>query len=214
MQIPTINGTRQLDSLPDKCPFCHNSITPNVIFGYIHGSSLEALLSCPDKKCNKAFIAYYSFIPTSASSRYVGQTSQGTLIGRDFSEKLMQLSPSFVTIYNQAFAAEQQNLSEICGIGYRKALEFLIKDYAIQNNPSHHDKIEKDSLSAVIDKYVNDLRIKSVSKRAVWLGNDETHYLRKWEGRNLDDLKKLIDLTIHWIEMEMLTSSFEKEMPE
>ena len=67
---------------------------------------------------------------------------------------------------------------------------------------------------ACINDYVNDTRIKSVAKRAVWLGNDETHYIRKWEGKNLEDMKKLIDLTVHWIEMEKLTESFEDDMPD
>jgi hypothetical protein len=49
--------------------------------------------------------------------------------------------------------------------------------------------------------------------RAVWIGNDVTHYIRKWEGKNLEDLKKLIELTVHWIEMEALSKSFEDEMP-
>jgi predicted PilT family ATPase len=93
-------------------------------------------------------------------------------------------------------------------------LEFLIKDYSIEKNPEDSEKIEKVLLAKVIEKYVDDVRIKTVSKRAVWIGNDETHYIRKWEGKNLEDLKKLIDLTIHWIEMETLTSSFAIDMPE
>ena len=69
-------------------------------------------------------------------------------------------------------------------------------------------------LANCIKEFVTDERIKSVAKRAVWLGNDETHYVRKWETKNLVDLKKLISLTVHWIEMEKLTESFEEEMPE
>jgi hypothetical protein len=41
-----------------------------------------------------------------------------------------------------------------------------------------------------------------------------THYIKKWEGKNLDDLIKLIDLIVHWIEMRILTASFDAEMPE
>ncbi|MBK7871124.1 MAG: DUF4145 domain-containing protein [Saprospiraceae bacterium] len=136
------------------------------------------------------------------------------MINKVFSETISSISPSFSTIYNQAIFAEQNGLNEICGVGYRKALEFLIKDYSILSNPQDKEKIEKKLLGACIDQYVTDSRLKAVSKRAVWLGNDETHYIRKWEGKNLDDLKRLIDLTIHWIEMEALTKSFEDEMPE
>ena len=102
---------------------------------------------------------------------------------------------------------------EICGVGYRKALEFLIKDYAILNYPQQKETIEKKLLGQCIKEFVTDEKVKIVATRAVWLGNDETHYIRKWEGKNLDDLKKLIELTVHWIEMEALTKSFEQDMP-
>lgn len=47
-----------------------------------------------------------------------------------------------------------------------------------------------------------------------WLGNDETHYVRKWEDKDLKDLKKLISLTIHWIEMDALTVEVIADMPD
>jgi hypothetical protein len=46
------------------------------------------------------------------------------------------------------------------------------------------------------------------------LGNDETHYVRKWADKDLNDLKNLISLTRHWIEMDQLTKDFVKDMPE
>jgi hypothetical protein len=213
-QISTSGGdTYNLLQLPDKCPFCHNAITPNVLFGHIHHHELEVTMYCPNEMCNRAFIGYYQ-IGFSTSAQFLGQTTMGTLEGKIFSKEISEISPSFVIIYNQAYIAEQQDLKEICGVGYRKALEFLIKDYVIKKLGAEKEKVEKAFLGIVINDFVNDTRIQSVSKRAVWLGNDETHYIRKWEGKNLDDLKKLIDLTVHWIEMEALTSNFEADMPE
>lgn len=49
---------------------------------------------------------------------------------KEFDSEIQEISPSFVKIYNQALAAEELNLSEIAGMGYRKSLEFLIKDFA------------------------------------------------------------------------------------
>ena len=60
-------------------------------------------------------------------------------------------------------------------------------------------------LGKCISDYVASDRVKQVAARAVWLGNDETHYLRKWEGKDLEDLEILIELTVHWIQMEELT---------
>ena len=72
------------------------------------------------------------------------------------------------------------SLLEVCGVGYRKALEFLIKDFVIEGKePEVVKRIKTIQLAPCIENYVTDLNVKNVSKRAVWLGNDETHYVRK-----------------------------------
>jgi hypothetical protein len=211
MTVVSKAGSKSIDGHPSQCPFCHHSIMPNIIYAHADERMLEVFMDCPN--CNRAFIGYYEH-QHGGKYYYNGTTTQGRIITKKFSETIKKISESFVTIYNQSFAAEQQALNEICGVGYRKALEFLIKDYLIIKDPKEKEKVEKIFLSNCIEKYVSDVNIKSVSKRAAWLGNDETHYIRKWEGKNLQDLKKLIDLTVHWIEMEDLTKSFESEMPE
>ena len=117
-------------------------------------------------------------------------------------------------IYNEAIEAESHNLEEISGVGFRKALEFLMKDYCMLLHPEEKEKIIKMTLAGVIKTYVEDPSIKSISQRAVWLGNDETHYYRKWEGKTVEDVKKLIELTVYWIKMERLTNSILSEMPD
>lgn len=209
--INTINGGKSLIGHPDECPYCHNKITPINIYGFSNVNTFDAFVVCPNSKCKRTFLAYYNL---NHNPNFINMVSQGILVNKEFNETINNISPFFVTIYNQAYSAEQQQLTEICGVGYRKALEFLIKDYLIYNNEDLREKVEKKLLGACINEYVNDEKIKTVSKRAAWLGNDETHYVRKWEGKNLSDLKKLIDLTVHWIEMEALTKSFEEEMPE
>lgn len=210
--IQSDSGQVKVNGNPNKCPFCHKTITPNFLFGHRNNNIMEVVLICPNQSCNKSFIGYYNNRGTYFD--FNGNTTVGNLVGREFSEIIQSISENFIIIYNQAFSAEQQRLTEICGVGFRKALEFLIKDYIIKNRPDSKEIVEKKLLGACISEYVDDERIKTVSKRAVWLENDETHYIRKWEGKNLDDLKKLIDLTVHWIEMESLTKSFETEMPE
>jgi hypothetical protein len=212
-QINSNKGLININGNPCECPFCHKSITPNFLYGFINTKEkLEVFMYCPDHYCQKTFIGYYS--KDIHAWFYDGKTSQGEIIGRKFNPQIEEISISFTQIYNESFVAEQQNLSEICGVGYRKALEFLIKDFAIRNFPDNKEEIERKPLAKCIFEYIDDQRIKSVAKRAVWLGNDETHYVRKWEEKNLSDLKKLIDLTLHWIEMIALTESFEEEMPD
>jgi len=44
-------------------------------------------------------------------------------------------SQQFVKFYNQTSKSEDFLLDKIVGLFYRKALKFLIKDFAIYNNP-------------------------------------------------------------------------------
>ncbi|NEZ46512.1 DUF4145 domain-containing protein [Clostridium niameyense] len=121
---------------------------------------------------------------------------------------------SSMEIFKQAQIAENLNLYQICGMGYRKALEFLIKDYCIKNCPDSKERIESQFLNKVINEYIKDSNMKECAKRATWLGNDETHYIRKWENKDINDLKKLIQLTMNYILNEEETEMYLQYMPE
>ena len=116
-------------------------------------------------------------------------------------------------IFNQASAAEELGLKEIGGMGYRKALEFLIKDFLIAEKPGSRDDIERSLLGTCIGRHVEDERLKLCASRAVWLGNDETHYCRKWEDKDIGDLKTLIKLSANWMESVLLTKKYAADMP-
>lgn len=206
MEIITHNGYAKIDKYPDICPHCHKHQVPKYISALQHYRTIETFFQCTNTNCNKGFIAYYH-------NEYFAGTSIGTFLEKEFSEIIKKISPQFSIIYNQAYFAEQNNLNQITGVGFRKALEFLIKDYAIKNNSSEEESIKKAPLMQVINKYITDTNIKNVATRAVWLGNDETHYIRVWEDKDLSFLKKLIVLTIHWIEAEELTKTIIEEMP-
>lgn len=104
-------------------------------------------------------------------------------------------------------------MDEICGGGYRKALEFLIKDYLSKDlNEEESKQIKLKTLGNCIKDNIDNDQIKSMAQRAAWLGNDEIHYERKWEDKDLQDLKKFIDATIYWIEMVVLTEDTVVEM--
>ena len=103
-------------------------------------------------------------------------------------------------------------LDQVAGMGYRKSLEFLVKDFLITQRPTDEENIKKTMLGACINNYVDDPRIKSVASRATWLGNDETHYVRKWIDKDIEDLKILIKLSVNWIENVLLTEKYTKDM--
>lgn len=101
-------------------------------------------------------------------------------------------------------------LTEISGMGYRKALEFLIKDYAILRWPDDAEVIRKMTLGNCINEKIGYDRLKTLAQRAVWLGNDFTHYERRFEDFEIEDLKRFIDAALFWIEAELTTDEAEQ----
>jgi hypothetical protein len=120
----------------------------------------------------------------------------------------------FISVFQEAEEAAQIGLAQIAGPGYRKSFEFLIKDYAKSLSPDKSEQIEKAFAGTVVTDYVTDPRIQGVAKRTLWLGNDETHYLRKWTSHDIGDLITLIRLTVNWIEIDQLTTHYSEGMPE
>lgn len=207
--------------IPDECPSCHHKVFPDHRFSLLNASfritkpenELQSVFVCTNSKCKSIFIAYYK----GKESRYIlSNTKPKEIKNVEFSENINKISPDFIKIYNEAYSAEQHKLTVICGSGYRKALEFLVKDYLIKKTSSETEQnnIKEELLGKCINEKISDLNIKNVAKRAAWLGNDEVHYLRKWENKDLQDLKKLIDLTVHWMEAEALTVDLLTDMPE
>lgn len=95
-------------------------------------------------------------------------------------------------------------MDEIAGLGYRKALEFLVKDYCIYRSPSDAEAIKSEFLSRCIKTRIDNEKIKTLAERAVWIGNDETHYIRKQEAHDIEDMKQFIQAMVYFVGMELL----------
>jgi len=207
------NSEQARFELPDECPVCHTGIDVRIFgaYGERREEPIQVVFQCPKEGCHRFFIGYYEERDTEKwlLSRLEPRVSQG----REFGDKIRKVSKQFQTIYDQALAAECYGLDEICGAGYRKALEFLVKDYVVSRKPEDKGKIERMGLGACITAYVDNPRIKSVAERGWWLGNDETHYVRKWTGKDITDFKRFIEATVSWILLEILTWESKKDMP-
>lgn len=189
-----------------ECPFCHAQINP--LYLCVDGRSMFAM--CPNSDCGHHFVLGAD--PRGCFKKVLPNSMPEV---KEFSDIIRKVSSQFVDIYNQAFCAEQLSLDQICGAGYRRALEFLIKDYLMYEMEDEGKKviIKEKFLGNCIKEDVDDRRIKSVAERAAWLGNDETHYVRKWEEEDVTSLKQLINLAVHWIEDDVATKDFLRKMP-
>lgn len=203
----------QINAFPDYCPFCHVGITPDFVTGLFGSTktSVEALFTCPKVSCKKMFIGTYSYNGMNGYY-YLGLVSPSTLKPAVVADEAAEISPQFAEIFSQASQAEGYGLGAVAGVGYRKSLEYLIKDYCIAQHPDKDDDIKKQPIGQVIDRFVSNENIKQCAKRAVWLGNDETHYVRKWVDKDIKDLKLLIQITVSWIQQEVITKKLLEDM--
>jgi hypothetical protein len=224
MKEITIKNTNEfalsilVDLIPDTCPICHTSIIPRIIttdIGMTDCVGVQIVFQCVKNGCERMFVATYERIEGERRIYYglIG-LSPRTAQEVHCSEVIENTSPSFVEILNQVAEAEAMNLTQLIGMGLRKGLEFLVKDYAVSQNPDSVDEIQKKPLGQCISDHIDNVNVKDCAKRAVWLGNDETHYTRKWIDKDIDDLRILIRLTMNWIETDLLTKKYMESMQE
>jgi hypothetical protein len=212
-----------IDHYPDTCPICHVAGSMQKHVAYVRNSEqvgsekAQIVLQCPKLDCRKFFIAYYVISTVNGSTfgtRY-SHSKPKNYQGTNFPEHIRNISSEFIAIYNQAEKSEADGLDKIAGVGYRKSFVFLIKDYLISKaaDEAAIDAIKSKNLGACINDDISNDNIKTVASRATWLGNDETHYSRVWTDRDINDLKQLINLSVYWIDSEIITTSLVQDMP-
>lgn len=184
---------------PSKCPHCGRTMSPQHVGQSISSEvsstsdkgRFSVIFRCPFEDCLKYFVIEYI-------NDYYGNASMVDYTYRPpikvkLPENIEKVSLVFVEIYSQATVAESEALNQIAGVGYRKAAEFLIKDYVISKNPSDEEHIKSIMLGKVIADYLNDFpKIQALAKSVAWIGNDETHYVRRHDDKDIEDLKKFI----------------------
>lgn len=203
------------------CPHCGIATSPTFIDGYLIGDNNSHILPvayiifyCPS--CHQLYIAKYyipydyyitnDIIPYNLTPIFPSCTYPMNHASPTFSNNIKQLSPMFVETYTQAcYAEENENTKGLAGLGYRKSIEFLIKDYLIKIYPDNKDNIIKMPLGKCIN-YLNE-DIQDLAKAATWLGNDEVHYFKKHNNYGIDDMKKfiqylVIDIERYYVKLE------------
>ncbi|WP_237340518.1 DUF4145 domain-containing protein [Staphylococcus carnosus] len=126
----------------------------------------------------------------------------------DYPSEIDKISKEFNNIITQSSNAEDLGYDHLAGIGYRKAIEFLVKDYLIEFKNEDRDSISSKLLSQCI-KSIDDERIQNLAKAASWIGNDETHYIRKHIDKDIQDLKSFLHTLTSLVSFEIQISKAE-----
>jgi hypothetical protein len=203
-----------IDNIIDNCPHCGRLVDLQLlrVVETIARREFLFIFQCANAKCRQIIICVYSNEDNRNMYRFGKYYPKRAFQNIEFSEAIKKISESFVRLYNQASKAEHYDCKDIAGTGYRKALEFLIKDYAIRLHHGKEENIKKKQLSPVIKEYIDNKKIKAIATGATWIGNDETHYTREWPDTDINDLKTLIAIVADYIDAEEQSDEILKKM--
>jgi len=213
-----------VDKLPHECPVCHNAVKPEPLaarYVTVGNHRIRVAFLCPVEWCQEVFIGAYNCNNSNVAGDISSlQNSHALRVTEtiEFPNDIQTISPLFCKTYNQSHTAEINGLDQIAGPGYRKSLEFLIKDFLInykfKADTEGAGKVRAMFLGKCIADLIDEDRIKQCASRAAWLGNDETHYTRKWEEKDIADLKALVNMTVNWIDLVIQSDAYLETMPE
>lgn len=115
-----------------------------------------------------------------------------------------KISPRFTDMYNQALQSEFHKNIELAAVGYRSALEILIKDYAVNELGLNPEEVSSKKLCSAIGTYLNQEDLVKTADVVRILGNDYTHYERKYPQHDFELLKGYMEIFLKQIEVQYM----------
>lgn len=194
--------------LPNYCPWCKSKISPIVLSTTPFDTSNRSLpisltLQCPS--CNKHFLQTYKVkLMSNGSISELRMDNDKPMPETlfEYPSEIDEISVEFNKIITQSSNAEALGFDHLAGIGYRKAIEFLVKDYLINFKDVDEAQISNQQLGKCISD-IDDIKINNLARAATWIGNDETHYVRKHIDKDVQDLKKFLHALTALVSLEI-----------
>lgn len=174
---------------------------------------LSVVTACPH--CSGITVSHFTRV---AKNKYILEnlsfqlkyTTPKIQSGNSFSEykispEIKEEFPEFISILQQAISAEEYGLDKLAGMGYRKALEFLVTDYLIslkiKDAPKDWLQDPKTTLGKKIECLPNEKLI-TLAQATAYIGNDETHYSRQHPEHGIDSIKMFLKAILSDIDNE------------
>lgn len=190
---------------PSICPYCGMGVDAPILKKdtYALNSGHRLLVAnCRCTSCEKIFFFTYEYC--SDAQDFVPVTYPSVSFTPYSNEILETISPRFIDMYNQALLAEFNSNYELAAIGYRSALEFLIKDYAINELGKKASEVSSKKLCDSIGIYLHQEELVKTADVVRILGNDFTHYQRKYPEHDFKLLKKYMDIFLSQVEAQYM----------
>lgn len=185
---------------PITCPYCGAFIEP-VPFQHLrlayNDNSTALLVSYKCPACSKKFIGVYEINGEDAEYICIIPVANEEVLPDCFGK----ISERFVSIHQQAFRAEARDDIQIAIVGYRTALEILIKDYAINMLGEPEAEVAGKGLRRTIDDYVSK-EIQSATDVIRIIGDDYTHYVNGHPEVAFEEFKDYYSMVLTYFEYQ------------
>lgn len=192
--------------VPKVCPHCHKEMVPTIITksdlqNYKQNRVFAILARC--NICSSFYAVEYIYSnPRQNPKQILVPYDYSPTVELDIPDNVKEISEYFEDIYTQSESAYQLGLKQIAGMGYRKSIEFLVKDFLIFLNPKDTDKILKLTLDNAISKIDNE-KLQNLARMTNYLGNDQTHIRTLHPTKDIDDLRDFLKNLVLLISFEI-----------
>lgn len=189
---------------PATCPFCgygtDATYKSKIYYSFNDGHILLAVCECTS--CHKSF--FFACEDAKGDLAKAACIYPNETVVPYSNDNLSAVSERFIDMYNQALKAEYNGSCELAAIGYRSALEILVKDFAIKELNEPEETASKQSLCDAIAKYLKQEELVRTADVVRILGNDYTHYKRKYPEHDFALLKKYMEIFLSQIEAQYM----------
>lgn len=206
VKLPLTSSTFANFDKPMTCPHCgygtDGVFRDHHIFHYEPGYFVVLCFRCTH--CQKNFFAEYETPNTTSplNLRFV-HLFPDTDIAQP-PELLSKLSPRFADLHNQAKTAESKSLIDIAAVGFRAALEVLVKEFAITELNEPAADVESKSLAAVIGMYLQQADLVKTADVVRILGNDYAHFKKSYPQHDFELLVRYYDIFLNLINTKLM----------
>lgn len=194
---PNLAGNYQK---PATCPFCGYGVDASFEEKKTYSFNEKYILAatCRCTSCGKTFFFASEYKKDSIFTPVQIPTISFTPYKN---ERLANISERFINMYNQALQSEFVSNIDLAAIGYRSALEILVKDFAIHELGKKAEEVSKKNLCTAISEYLNQPDLVTTADVVRILGNDYTHYQRKYPQHDFELLKGYMEIFLKQIEV-------------
>lgn len=202
--IITLDGIKF--EIPYKCPHCNKEMTANIIMQSrpIEIEQIQRIaLLAKCNICNNFFALAYLFrYKYGKPETILIPYTYSPTINLDIPDNIKEISKDFEEIYTQSETAYQLNLNQIAGMGYRKSIEFLVKDFLIFLNTDDADRIINLTINKAIAE-IDNQKLQNLARMTNYLANDQVHIKTLHPTKDIDDLRDFLKNLVYLISFEI-----------